>query len=118
METCVIAVPSNDQTLAPASISPNGLTPLKNRLARPSQKLRLLKTALMMVGVLRPVTCRALTPPMLKVASGTVVELSAGDPSLMFRKSALISPCEPVTSFVSDRTALALLFGSANLWNG
>ena len=48
------------------SLVPNGLTPLKWFCARPSWKLRWLNTALMIVGVLRPVTRRrfvARAPP-------------------------------------------------------
>src|SRR5919198_4786440 len=41
--------------LALTSREPNGLTPLKSFWARPSQKLRKLNTALMLLGVLRPV---------------------------------------------------------------
>src|SRR5438067_5722528 len=45
MATCCGAPPANFQTLALASREPNGLIPLKSFCARPSQKLRKLKTA-------------------------------------------------------------------------
>src|SRR6266446_1597007 len=41
-------------TVAVGSFGPAGFTPLKMLLARPSQKFRKLKIALMLVGVLRP----------------------------------------------------------------
>src|SRR5262249_50108324 len=49
-------------TRAPASAAPNGLRPLNMLVARPSQKLRTLRIALIAAGVLRPVTRRVLMP--------------------------------------------------------
>ena len=46
------------QTRAPGSRGPSPFTPLNHALARPSQKLRTLNTALMMDGGLRAVTWR------------------------------------------------------------
>src|SRR5205823_4454250 len=58
------------------SRSPNGFTPLKLLLARPSQKLRKLNAALITVGALRPVTRRTLVPLILKTGSCTAVQKS------------------------------------------
>src|SRR6478672_5855210 len=58
-------------TVAALSRVPNGLTPLNSFCARPSQKLRKLKTALMTDGVLRPVVRRTGVPPTWK--SGSLV---------------------------------------------
>src|SRR5215467_5538286 len=66
----------SNTTLAFGSELPNGVNTLNTSLARPSQKLRTLKTALITVGVLRPVTRRTLTPPMLYEGSSTEVLLS------------------------------------------
>src|SRR5205085_1597279 len=55
--------PLRDTTAFSAvSEAPNGVRPVKRRLARPSQKLRVLKTALMTDGELRLPTWRTLTP--------------------------------------------------------
>ena len=56
--------------------APNGSTPLKMLLARPSQKLRRMNTALITVGVLRGST-RRVSPAPWKMRSGSRVQLSA-----------------------------------------
>ena len=59
---------------------PKGLTPLKTYSARPSQKLRKLKTALMTVGVLRGSTRRVLTLPTRKTGSASNWRCSVVEP--------------------------------------
>ena len=106
-------------TRAAVSRVPNGLTPLNSFCARPSQKLRKLKTALMTDGVLRPVVRRTGVPPTLK--SGSLVAnvwSSAGSPAVTPLNADGNTPCEPDTFEVSERTADAASFGSASLWNG
>ena len=51
--TSVSLPPANLITRASGSRLPKGVTPLKMKLARPSQKLRWLKIALIVVGVFR-----------------------------------------------------------------
>ena len=63
-------------TRAFGSRRPKGLTPLNTNSARPSQKLRRLKTALMTVGVLRGSTRRVLIPAMRKSGSATSARCS------------------------------------------
>ena len=58
-------------TRAPGSSGPSPLTPLNQALARPSQKLRTLNTALMIDGGLRAVTCRTFAPSAWNTGSGT-----------------------------------------------
>ncbi len=122
-------VPSvvNTRAVGSATIArrPNGLTPLKVLLARPSQKLRKLKTALMLDGVLRGSTLRVLSSlPLTLIAKGApgkavhvmplpAALLLAGAVSVVWK-----APCEPVTSLVSNRTAELRLFTSASRWNG
>jgi DNA-binding CsgD family transcriptional regulator len=61
----------------PGVRSPNGETPLKWFWARPPQKLRKLKTALITLGVLRGSTRRTFTPAMLNPSiSGMPVQVS------------------------------------------
>src|SRR6476620_1208534 len=106
-------------TVAALSRVPNGLTPLNSFCARPSQKLRKLKTALMTDGVLRPVVRRTGVSPTLK--SGSLVAnvwSSAGSPAVTPLNADGNTPCEPDTFEVSERTADAASFGSASLWNG
>ena len=71
---------------------PNGVTPLKSRLARPSQKLSRLKIAMMAFGVLRPVTCRVVLPGVVSAQSS--IALLGVSPL----KSSAGSPWEPTTS--------------------
>ncbi|MCY1449379.1 hypothetical protein D9M71_661120 [compost metagenome] len=68
-------------TKIPASGSrlPKGEKPLNTKLARPSQKLRRLNTALITVGALRPVLRRTLMPLTWKMPSGCWVHLSKRD---------------------------------------
>src|SRR5919202_2818854 len=68
-ETSWPVSPATWPTLASGSRTPNGSTPLNSFCARPSQKLRKLKTALMTDGALRPVARRTLTPLTLKIGS-------------------------------------------------
>src|SRR4051794_32759556 len=68
--TCeTLPVASALPTVAAVSREPNGSTPLKSFCARPSQKLRKLKTALMTDGVLRPVGRRPGRPPHVEAGS-------------------------------------------------
>src|SRR5262245_45690806 len=62
VETSDVVAPSKNATFAFGSRRPNGFTPLKWFCARPSQKLRKLKTALITDGVLRPVVRRTFAP--------------------------------------------------------
>src|SRR4051812_20393500 len=104
---------------ASASRDPKGLTPLKSFCARPSQKLRKLKTALITDGVLRPVVRRTGVPFTLKAGSLVAnVWPPAGAPGVTPSNSEGLTPCEPETLGVSDRTGDALSLGSLNLWNG
>src|SRR3954452_2649995 len=106
-------------TRASTSREPNGSTPLKSFCARPSQKLRKLNTALMTEGVLRPVVRRTSVPPMLNSGSGArKCWSSAGSPGVTPSNTDGLTPWEPDTFVVSDRTAEARLFGSASLWKG
>src|SRR3954462_13206395 len=94
---------------ASASRDPKGLTPLKSFCARPSQKLRKLKTALIADGVLRPVVRRTSVAPTWKSASvAPKVWSSAELPSVIPPKSDGMTPCEPDTLSVSESTADAL----------
>src|SRR3954471_20187459 len=118
--TCeTLPVASALPTVAAVSREPNGSTPLKSFCARPSQKLRKLKTALMTDGVLRPVERR--TGWSLTLKSGSLVAnvwSSAGSPGVTPSNLDGRTPCEPATLDVSESTADAALFGSASLWNG
>src|SRR5438270_2274158 len=60
---------SGPLTTAPFRVAPNGSVRLKSWLARPSQKLSRLKTALMTDGALRPVTARVV-PVWVHVSDG------------------------------------------------
>ena len=125
----VAVVPSlvNTRAVGSARIArrPNGLTPLKVLLARPSQKLRKLKTALMLVGVLRGSTLRVLIcVPLTVIANGA----PAVEAHVRPWPSALLvadvtrlpwnAPCEDVTSLVSNRTADSRSLTFASRWNG
>src|SRR3954451_20851875 len=106
-------------TRASASREPNGLTPLNSFCARPSQKLRWLKTALMTDGVLRPVVRRTLTAPTWKSgSSASKVCPSNGSPSVTPAKCEGRTPCEPETLSVSNVTPDAALLGSVRRWKG
>src|SRR3954471_10338390 len=121
MSTCTcetVPVASALPTVAAVLREPNGSTPLKSFCARPSQKLRKLKTALITDGVLRPVERRTGWPPTLK--SGSLVAnvwSSAGSPAVTPSNFEGRTPCEPATFEVSESTDAASL-GSASLWNG
>src|SRR3954447_3996484 len=106
-------------TRAARSRTPNGSTPLNSFWARPSQKLRKLKTALITEGALRPVTRRTLTPPTLKIGSvpGEVV-CSTGLPGATPLKIVGSSPAEPATSSVSNWTSELRSSGGGSRWNG
>src|SRR4051812_26569057 len=67
--TCRITPLSIFQIIAFGFLAPNGSPPLNTLLARPSQKLRKLYTALITVGALRPVTWRVPTEPEWNTAS-------------------------------------------------
>src|SRR5262249_26629793 len=123
--TVVAFGPAGDfTTIALGSRAPKGFTPLNSNLARPSQKLRRLKTALMVVGVLRGSTFLTRTPFTLNTAPLPVskaVPESLGMP--MALNWALNTPMEDATSLVSLATWLASLicevsFGSNSRWNG
>ena len=127
---CGVAVlPSvvNTRAVGSARIArrPNGLTPLNVLLARPSQKLRKLNTALMLVGVLRGSTLRVLIAwPLTMIANGA----NGAGWHLRPWPAALLSadviglpgkaPCEDVTSLVSNRTGDSRSATFANRWNG
>src|SRR4051812_13892865 len=84
---------------ASGSRVPNGLTPLNSFCARPSQKLRKLKTALSADGVLRPVVRRTSTPPTVKSASALPKDWSStGSVSVTPLNFEGFTPCEPTTS--------------------
>ena len=89
---CVTQMP------AVASLCPKGFCPLNALLARPSQKLRKLKTALTAVGVLRPVTRRVLIPPTWKRASGRGAQTSTSLPGVTPMNCLLNTPWDPTTS--------------------
>src|SRR4051794_19138427 len=93
-------------TLAPVSRTPKGSTPLNSFWARPSQKLRKLKTALITDGALRPVARRTSTPPTLKTGSGTPVDAvcSTELPGTTAWNVLGTTPAEPDTSSVSAVT--------------
>jgi len=106
-------------TFASTLREPNGSTPLKSFCARPSQKLRKLKTALITDGVLRPVVRRTSVPPMLNSGSApSTCWSSAGSPGVTPSKTDGMTPWDPATFAVSESTSDARLFGSASLWNG
>jgi hypothetical protein len=106
-------------TLALGSRIPNGLTPLNSFCARPSQKLRKLKTALITEGAFRPVARRTLTPATLKMGSVPEdVVCSTALPGATPRKIVGSSPAEPVTASVSDSTWELRSAGSASRRNG
>ncbi len=86
-------------TRAFVSSIPKGFTPLKNRLARPSQKLRRLNTAPMAEGVFLGGTRRTVTPPSLNPFGSCVrrVPLSTRVP-LRLLKVPPRTPCELATS--------------------
>src|SRR3954462_3062198 len=106
MLTLILSTPPEALTAptrAATSREPNGLTPLKSFCARPSQKLRKLKTALMTDGVLRPVLRRTGVPLTLK--SGSLVAnvwSSSGSPGVTPSNIDGRTPWEPVTLDVSD----------------
>src|SRR5262245_40803024 len=70
---------------------PPGVLPLKTFLARPSQKVSTLKTELIDVGVLRPVTWRLSR----KVALGVTAPASWALPGTMLLKFLSTTPCDP-----------------------
>ena len=107
----VPAAGSNRSTFAFGSRVPNGLTPLNSNWARPFQKLRWLKTALMTEGVFSPVTWRVPA-----IGNGSV--WSAARPGTMSMKVAAETPAPPTTSLVSESTAEWVSLGSDSRWNG
>ena len=101
-------------TRASGSRVPNGLTPLNSFWARPSQKLRLLKTALITDGALRPVVRRTLTAPTWKsVSSPSSVWPSSASPSSTPVKCEGRTPCEPTTlsELIGKSLAVSWAFG-------
>jgi len=106
-------------TLAPVSREPNGLTPLKSFWARPSQKLRWLKTALMFEGVFRPVARRTLTPldaeDRIGPGEGYLVDRAARNDRDEGRGQDALRPADVL---VSKRTVELRLFGSRGEWVG
>ena len=78
--------------------------PLNTLLARPSQKFRKLKTALIMVGVLRGSTRRVPTPATLKTGSGLRVQVSVKTPVVTEVKVPPNVPCDDITSSVVNFT--------------
>src|SRR5438445_2140005 len=106
------------RTLAPGSRFPMGSTPLNSFRARPSQKLRKLNTALIIVGVLRGSTRRTFTPLTLKIGSGMEIPASVVLPTITLVKVMFRTPWEDTMSLVSNRTAEFRSLGFASLWSG
>src|SRR5690349_15219453 len=80
---------------SPAMLAaPNGSTPLKVLLARPSQKLRRMNTALMTLGVLRGSTRRVSPAAVWKVPSGGLAQPSAAAPAAVEVNVPLSAPAE------------------------
>src|SRR5215467_12073222 len=116
---CGGSVESGDlSTKALGSREPKGLTPLKSFLARPSQKLRKLNTALTLVGVLRGSVRRTVVPPTFQIESGRNVTCSCALPRMMSMKFDRKTPCEPVMSLLSKSTAELRSSGLAKRWKG
>src|SRR5260370_2539070 len=108
------------RTRAKGSRSPMGFTPLNSFRARPSQKLRKLNTALIIVGVFRGSTSRAGGKALLKIeASGLPLSVGLqGKGSirqLMSTKCWRKTPCEEATSLVSNKRDEDLVAGSLSL---
>jgi hypothetical protein len=99
------------------SRAPNGLRPLNSCCARPSQKLRKLKTALITVGVFRGSTLRTWTPLTLNTGSPGKVPPSP-TPGMNDVKSLLKHTIEEVTLTVSNNTAEWRSSGLARRWKG
>ena len=98
MLTCAgIPLELTCQTRAPLSRLPNGFTPLNSGWARPFQKLRWLKTALITDGVFLPVTRRTFLPPTLNTGSATE-EVDSTPFALTPTNVVLRTPCEPTMS--------------------
>src|SRR5262245_46720598 len=99
---CDVRCPSRQETTrAAVSRGPKGSTPLNTLLARPSQKLRKLNTALIMVGVLRGSTRRVFRAPTWNRASTRGWNWSDSDPgaaAATAAKSALNTPADETTS--------------------
>ena len=109
----------SSNTTAPGSASPKGLTPLNMSLARPSQKLRWLNTALITVGVLRASTRRVLMPWTMKPAgSGAGETRSRAWPVRASTNLAWAMPWDEATSLVSRTTGAGKKSGSALTWKG
>src|SRR3954467_15714022 len=90
---------------SPAMLAaPNGSTALKVWLARPSQKLRRMNTALIALGVLRGSTRRVSPAPVWKMPSGGLAQLSAAAPAAAEVNGPLNAPAEEVTSSVPQST--------------
>src|SRR3989442_6541049 len=106
------------RTLAPGSRFPMGSTPLNSFRARPSQKLRKLNTALIIVGVLRGSTRRTFPPLTRKIGSGMEIPASVALPTITLVKVMFRTPWEDTMSLVSNRTAEFRSLGFASLWSG
>src|SRR6185369_10846534 len=72
----------DERTLARVSDKPNGVAPVNVSLARPSQKLRKLKTAFTTLGALRSPTCRRFNPPARNFGSSMSDPSSDGRPGI------------------------------------
>ena len=106
------------------SKSPIGFTPLNSLRARPSQKLRKLKAAPIVVGVLRGSTSRKAvcekTPgegPASTKLSGLPI-VSATFPGTIFPNECPLTPIDEAMSLVSNCTAELGSLGLASLKNG
>jgi len=99
-------------------LAPVPSTPLKMAFPRPSQKFRNVKTALIMVGVLRGCTRRTFTPPTLKIGSGVTVQFSSALPGMMSLKLRSVTLCEETTSSASKSTAESRSSGFASRCSG
>ena len=72
----------------------------------------------MLVGVLRAVTRRMLTPPAWNTGSGTSTPWSTAEPGITAWKSVRRTPWEPTTSLKSRSTADSWKSGFCRRWNG
>ena len=103
--------------LALGSRRPKGLTPLKWLFARPSQKDRNWKMALIMVGVLRGSTLRVSFPLVMKMLDVSNSQVSRPWPTDSMKLPPKV-PCEDVMSVESKSTMEFRSCGSLRTWNG
>ena len=73
---------------------------------------------MIIIGVLRFVTWRVLTPPSLKIGFVTAVPTSSASPRTMPPKFFVTTPCEPTMSSLSETTGDSRSFGLESRWKG